>query len=148
MSLYRSTLARAPPRIVLPAASRAYANAPTNPLTGQKGTRDSPPLPPPGSKLSIDPARGGVNTLVWVGALTAAAGGAYWYSMTSKGAAEKDKAEARAREMKARADIKTDEGRIKANELKVSRLQSLLYQLLLVTPGLVIPLLGRSCSQI
>jgi hypothetical protein len=58
--------------------------------------------------------------MVWVGALTAAAGGAYWYSTTtSKGAAEKQKAEARAREMKAKADVKVDEGKMKANELKV-----------------------------
>jgi hypothetical protein len=114
MYLYRSALARAPTRILLPTASRAYANAPTNPPTRPKGTQESPPLSPPASrsKLSIDPASGGVNTLVWVGALTAAAGGAYWYSTTSKGAAEKAKAEAeaRAREMKAKADIKRDEG--------------------------------------
>jgi len=61
-----------------------------------------------------------VNTLVWVGALTAAAGGVYWYSTsTSTGAAEKEKADARAREMKAKADTKLDEGKTKANELKV-----------------------------
>jgi len=81
-----------------------------------------PPSPSlvPSSKLSIDPARGGVNTLVWVGALTAAAGGVYWYSTaTSTGAAEKEKADARAREMKAKADAKLDEGKTKANELKV-----------------------------
>ena len=114
MSVYRSALARAPPRIVFPATSRTYVNASTNPPMGPKGTQESPPLPPPGSKpkLSIDPTRGGVNTLVWVGALTAAAGGAYWYSTTSKGATEKEKAEARAREMKAKADAKGNELRV------------------------------------
>ena len=89
------------------------------PPPGPKGTHETSPFPPPGSKPSIDPAQGGVNPLVWVGALTAAAGGAYWYSTTSSGAAEKDKAEARAREMKAKADIKMNEGKAKGNELKV-----------------------------
>lgn len=145
MSLYRPALASAPHRIriIRLAASRAYANAPTNPPTRPKGTHDSPPLPPPGSKLSIDPAQGGVNTLVWVGALTAAAGGVYWYSTTSKGAAEKDKAEAHAREMKAKADIKMDEGKAKANELKVGDLLSSFYHLLLMTHILITSLRAR-----
>ena len=77
--------------------------------------------------------------MVWVGALTAAAGGAYWYSTTSKGAAEKDKAEARAREMKAKADAKTEEGRLKAHELRVGRLRSFIYRLLAVTFVLIVP---------
>lgn len=60
--------------------------------------------------------------MVWVGALTAAAGSAYWYSTTSKGAAERDKAEARAREMQAKGRAKADEGKIKANQLRVGAL--------------------------
>lgn len=126
MSVYRSALARAPRRIIFPATSRAYANASTD--VGPKGTQESPPLPPPGSKpeLSIDPTRGGVNTLVWVGALTAAAGGAYWYSTTSKGATEKEKAEARAREMKAKADAKGNELRVGHLLSSISYLHSLL----------------------
>lgn len=125
MYRYRSALARTRPRVILPSATtRTYTSGPTNPQTHPKGTHRSSPFPPPGSELSIDPAQGGVNPLVWVGALTAAAGGAYWYSTTSKGAAEKDKAEARAREMKAKASAKADEGKIKANELRVGHLQS------------------------
>ena len=149
MSLYRLALASTPSRLrIIPlAASRAYTSAPTNPPTRPKGTQDSPPLPPPGSKLSIDPAQGGVNTLVWVGALTAAAGGVYWYSTTSNGAAEKDKAEARAREMKAKADIKTDEAKAKANELKVGNLLSSFYHLLLMT-YILITSLGRGSCEI
>lgn len=123
MSLSRLALARAPSRVrIIPlAASRSYVNASTVPPPGPKGTHESPPLPLPGSKPSIDPAQGGVNPLVWVGALTAAAGGAYWYSTTSTGAAEKEKGEARAREVKAKADIKANEGKTKANELKVGQ---------------------------
>ena len=134
MSIYRSALARAPRRIIFPATSRAYANASTD--VGPKGTHESPPLPPPGSKpeLSIDPTRGGVNTLVWVGALTAAAGGAYWYSTTSKGATEKEKAEARAREMKAKADTK-------GNELRVGHLLSSIFILYRLSSALMAPVL-------
>jgi hypothetical protein len=143
MSLYRSALARAPPRVILPSSIRAYSSAPTNPPTRPKGTQDSPPLPPSGSKFSADPAVGGVNSaLVWVGALTVAAGGAYWYSTTSKGAAEKDEAAIRAREMKAKADVK-------ANEVKVRRRLSFILQYypLLVVSVLIIPL-GRSSREI
>lgn len=86
--------------------------------------------------------------MVWVGALTAAAGGVYWYSTTSKGAAEKDKAEARAREMKAKADIKTDEGKAKVDELKVGDLLSSLYHLNLMTHILITLTLGRGSCEI